>query len=239
MREAELADLGNCGSSGTSLAWGHADLGITRSFPRQLSNGGAKVLPPSKLTVERETHDHGLVKQNQTVAATFTLMNPGSVPIEIIKVSKSCSCSEATLSSQMVPAGGQVTMTVDWQTRDRVGPVEVPISVAYQQQDGRNYGVLQCAIRGTVQPKFQVDPRQIIFGKERTAKIQLKPGYEAPPKIASVKSSEAKLLLQHTEDTVTVIVPEDQPIPDRGLLLIFAEGSPNPVCEVRMFQKPE
>jgi hypothetical protein len=130
-------------------------------------------------------------------------------------------------------------MSVQWQTRDRNGPTEVPLQIAYQHPGGKGYTVQQCTVRGTVQPKFEVLPRQIVFGNARTCKVQLKPGYETAPKIRAVKTSETKLQIEHTQDTVTVTVPEGQAIPERGTLLIFAEGSENPVCEVRMFQKPE
>jgi hypothetical protein len=194
--------------------------------------------PIGKVSIEPEFRELHFVKQNEVITASFVLQNTFLSPIQIVQVSKSCSCSEAELSSKVIPAGGQVTMSIVWQTRDRVGPTSVPVQIAYQHQDGTGYQVISCAIRGTVQPKFHVVPQQIVFRDQRTATIQLKAGYEAAPIIRALKSSDPKLQLNFSHDAVTVVVPEGHPIPESGSLFIFAEGSESPVCEVRMSKNP-
>ena len=82
------------------------------------------------MEIEPEVHDFGGVRQGQNLEHTFTVMNTGSEPLEIRRISTSCGCAAAVPRDHIVAPGETTSLHVTLQTRKYKGVIEKSISVA-------------------------------------------------------------------------------------------------------------
>src|SRR5262245_5084626 len=72
--------------------------------------------PSPSLVAEPPEFDFGIVAQNQSRDAKFTLKNVGTKPVHIHKPLADCGCYAATLDAHDVQPGGEVTVKVRFET---------------------------------------------------------------------------------------------------------------------------
>jgi hypothetical protein len=72
--------------------------------------------PAPSLVAEPPEFDFGIVAQNQSRDAKFTLKNVGTKPVHIHKPLADCGCYAATLDAHDVAPGGEVTVKVRFET---------------------------------------------------------------------------------------------------------------------------
>ena len=58
--------------------------------------------------------DFGDVELLTDIPVTLTLTNTFGEAVEVGQVSKSCSCTEATVEPKTIPPGGSATITIRW-----------------------------------------------------------------------------------------------------------------------------
>jgi hypothetical protein len=108
-------------------------------------------LPATRLTVEPSVRQLGSVSSNQTYPVDFKLANEGRLPIEIMSVQSSCSCTVATLKENLIPPGKAVTLTAKVTTGDHSGPVQAQLGVIYRRRGGTELYRMLLPIAGVVE----------------------------------------------------------------------------------------
>jgi hypothetical protein len=83
-----------------------------------------------RLSIAPEEHDFGPVGQDQKLIHEFTIVNAGTEPLEIRRISTSCGCTAALAAERVVPPGGATTLRVTMETRKSRGRVERSVSLA-------------------------------------------------------------------------------------------------------------
>lgn len=67
----------------------------------------------AEIAVDRDTHDFGEIPQSGGIVQTnFMVSNTGSETLEIGKLSTSCGCTTAEISSKSIAPGGEATLAV-------------------------------------------------------------------------------------------------------------------------------
>lgn len=57
-------------------------------------------------------HDFGRVNKGQTATAEFVVRNTGDAPLEVSNIATSCGCTQATIDTKSIPAGGEAVLRV-------------------------------------------------------------------------------------------------------------------------------
>lgn len=57
-------------------------------------------------------HDFGRVPKGQTATAELVVRNTGDAPLEVSNVATSCGCTQATIDTRSIPAGGETVLRV-------------------------------------------------------------------------------------------------------------------------------
>ena len=85
------------------------------------------------LTVEKDFHNFGNVTEGQIIRHQFTLKNTGSSPLHISKINVSCGCTVASLDKYSYAPNEQGKLTIDVDTRDKLGMIHKTISLYLDQ----------------------------------------------------------------------------------------------------------
>ena len=72
---------------------------------------------PPRIVIEPAQQELGEVPQ-QLIELTFTVRNTGGQPLTIQKISTSCDCTTAEISSRDIPAGGTAELKVSLDPRE-------------------------------------------------------------------------------------------------------------------------
>jgi hypothetical protein len=84
----------------------------------------------ARLSIEPEEHDFGSARQDEVLVHEFTIVNTGTEPLEIRRISTSCGCAAALPAERIVAPGGSTTLRVTLETRKSRGRVERSVSLA-------------------------------------------------------------------------------------------------------------
>ncbi len=84
---------------------------------------------PPKLVTPALTVDLGLIPMEEHVGANLTISNHGGKLLAIKKVSSSCGCTVAKLKTSTLKAGASTTISIDMDTRLKLGPIEKTIDI--------------------------------------------------------------------------------------------------------------
>ncbi len=76
----------------------------------------APALPPAIL-FDGVMHDFGPVSDVHDLTHTFSFMNTGDSPLEILEVDAACGCTATELTRSEVEPGGVESITVEWDTQ--------------------------------------------------------------------------------------------------------------------------
>lgn len=78
-----------------------------------------------KIVFDRMNHDFGEITQfGGKVQTTFIVKNTGGTELKIGEITTSCSCTEAKIAQNTIPAGGETTLTVIFNPNLHEEPVE-------------------------------------------------------------------------------------------------------------------
>ena len=92
---------------------------------------GTPIAKPAILTtvqVGKTAHDYGTIRKGSTNYADFEMMNTGSNPLVIARISVACGCTRATWDRQPIAPGKTTTIRVEM-TPDETGPFNRTVAV--------------------------------------------------------------------------------------------------------------
>lgn len=141
---------------------------------------------PETLIIKPAVIDFGALRQNQTLTGTATVMNRLPVAVNIMLVSKSCSCADAEIEPKHLEPGQTATLTLSWQTRGKRGRVSDRVTVLAQTvEELANQVAAELRLTADVRPDVMVEPAEIEFtaGEPAVRTIRVRPGLFAEAKL--------------------------------------------------------
>jgi hypothetical protein len=98
------------------------------------------------MSVDKEVHDYGTIKQGANGACEFSLTNTGSEPLIISRAKGSCGCTVPEWPKEPIMPGASATMTVRYDTK-RVGAINKSVTITSNASNDPNMVV---RIKGNV-----------------------------------------------------------------------------------------
>ncbi|MCA1761972.1 MAG: DUF1573 domain-containing protein [Cryomorphaceae bacterium] len=81
-----------------------------------------------EISVNKDVHDYGTIKQGANGSCEFELTNNGSEPLIISKAKGSCGCTVPEWPKEPIMPGKSAVMTVRYDTK-RVGPINKSVTI--------------------------------------------------------------------------------------------------------------
>ena len=106
-----------------------------------------------EISVNKDVHDYGTIKQGANGACEFTLTNTGSEPLIISKAKGSCGCTVPEWPKEPIMPGASATMTVRYDTK-RVGAINKSVTITSNASNEANKVV---RIKGKVMASASTD----------------------------------------------------------------------------------
>jgi hypothetical protein len=121
-----------------------------------------------RVIVDQPTFDFGNHIGQTPIEHTFTLTNAGDAELRVLNVRTTCGCTVAGSWERAVPPGGVWGLPITFDPAGREG--EQSKQVIVTTNDPTNEKVT-FTIRGTVTPRFRIDPptRRVVFGQIKSA----------------------------------------------------------------------
>ncbi len=160
---------------------------------------------PETLFCEQRIIDLGSLRQMQTAQGTFTLVNGTRKPIQILRVTESCSCSVSNVSASAVEPGGRSEISVKWDIGGRRGKTEVKLWADCAFEDGKGVAVPK-VLKGEVIPEYDVEPLEPSFelGVCETQVVRFAPNRLKEVRIEKVLCSHSCLSAKILEDKQSI-----------------------------------
>jgi hypothetical protein len=86
-------------------------------------NGGPQI------SVNKDVHDYGTIKQNANGTCEFELTNNGNEPLIISRAKGSCGCTVPEWPKEPIMPGKMKVMTVRYDTK-RIGPINKSVTIS-------------------------------------------------------------------------------------------------------------
>lgn len=118
------------------------------------------------LTFENPVHDFKKVSQGVVINHVFVFRNTGDTPAIVERVSSSCGCTVANVSSKVIQPGKKGEIKASFDTADFSGPV---VKEVFVQINNPRKPVQTLTVKGTVIEEISVSPKQLTF-------MNIKPG---------------------------------------------------------------
>ena len=172
-----VAVLLACGSMGR--VFGADGLGAVAPAASPVpSPGPATVLTPTapagpaRLVCDKPEFNFGESDNARDIDHVFVVRNVSKEPVLIKRVTASCGCTVATVSTNTVPPGQEATVKAVLNLRGRVGPQNKDIQV---ESDDPGNPVLHLTIVGSSTAELTVDPMYLNFGDLAEDSVVVKP----------------------------------------------------------------
>jgi hypothetical protein len=114
-------------------------------------------------TADAEVKDAGVLKQQEEKDVTFRLDNDTKTPVEIVRVSTSCTCTRAETAARNLQPGESTELTAHLRVGSLRGQVAASVNVLYRAGDGQALERLPLTITATVEPHYTVTPEEVVF----------------------------------------------------------------------------
>lgn len=189
--------------------------------------------------------DFGEVSKGSTVTHTVVLRNDGTSPLTISKVTASCGCTGAMMSSSTLAPrqSGNLEITFDGSRFN--GKVEK--SVSFQTNDP-NHASVQINFTATVTEVLEITPKHIFFrdipaDSAATEEVTISNGSMATVKLTSVSTNEKFLKAQLSDSilapgssatVVCTLLPQPAGI-HRGSIFVTTASRRMPRMEIKVF----
>jgi Protein of unknown function (DUF1573) len=118
--------------------------------------------PVPVIKFEEETFDVGEIWEGEKASHTFTFKNDGAAILRIIKVTTSCGCTAAVLSSKEIAPGLTGEIKATFNTKRFRGKQSKTISVSTNDSE---HSTVQLKIQATVKSAAAFKPRKLQFGQ--------------------------------------------------------------------------
>lgn len=96
--------------------------GGASAFAQQAVAGGPEI------SVDKEVHDYGTIKEGSNGVAEFTITNTGNEPLIISRAKGSCGCTVPDWPKEPIMPGKSAKMSVSYDTK-RVGPINKSVTI--------------------------------------------------------------------------------------------------------------
>jgi hypothetical protein len=133
---------------------------------------------PSRIfAADRRLHDFGVVAQGQVLTTQFVWSNSLASPVLINQVLKSCTCSQANVSADVVPPGQSVTLTVVWEVGMRRGVIREDVPLMFTVDHGPPQ-FQRVQLTASVEPDIltSIDEIEFDFGIPGRIEFDCRPG---------------------------------------------------------------
>jgi len=130
--------------------------------------------------LDSPTHDFGEVRQNTQLRHDFVLTNNVDVPIRIVKMASSCSCTWSESNDKIMEADIAPGQKIDYPLFLNTGTLqdkasgEISIIYRYQSDDPKWQGEegLILKVSGTILPDYRIEPLDLRFGEIQAIETQ-------------------------------------------------------------------
>ena len=130
---------------------------------------------PQMLVIEPGVVDLGSVRQNQTLDATAKVVNRTATAVDILIVSKSCSCTDAEVDRKHLEPNEAAVLSLGWRTGSKRGPVSDRVTIIARTVGGvpRQLSA-DFHLKANVQPDVIVEPAAvtIVAGKRSRHEVR-------------------------------------------------------------------
>ena len=99
------------------------------------------------ISVDKEAHDYGTIKQGANGTCEFVVTNTGDQPLIITNCKGSCGCTVPKCDTEPIKPGQKTTITVKYDTK-RVGPINKSVTIS---SNATNTPEKIVRIKGTVE----------------------------------------------------------------------------------------
>jgi hypothetical protein len=113
------------------------------------------------LKIEKPVHDFGSVTQGTVVKHDFILKNVGNADLRIQQVVAACGCTATATTSEVIPAGGEGTIHVQFDTAGFSGSASKGVRVLTTDLDHPSSDL---TIKGNIETDVKVQPAILNFG---------------------------------------------------------------------------
>ena len=107
-----------------------------------------------ELTLDKEVHDYGTIKQGANGECVFVVKNTGSAPLIISSCKGSCGCTVPQCDKAPIAPGGTQEIKVKYDTK-RVGPINKSVTIT---SNATNTPTKMIRIKGNVLAKEPIAP---------------------------------------------------------------------------------
>ncbi|HAE30410.1 MAG TPA: hypothetical protein DCF89_04775 [Flavobacteriales bacterium] len=107
-----------------------------------------------ELTLDKEVHDYGTIKQGANGECVFVVKNTGSAPLIISNCKGSCGCTVPQCDKAPIAPGGTQEIKVKYDTK-RVGPINKSVTIT---SNATNTPTKMIRIKGNVLAKEPIAP---------------------------------------------------------------------------------
>jgi hypothetical protein len=80
------------------------------------------------ISIDKDVHDYGTIKQGADGNCTFTVTNTGDQPLIIAECKRSCGCTTPKCDTAPIPPGKTTVIQVHYDT-NRVGPINKSVTI--------------------------------------------------------------------------------------------------------------
>ena len=105
-----------------------------------LGQEAAPVSGGPQISVNKDVHDYGTIKQGANGTCSFTVTNTGSEPLIISRAKGSCGCTVPEWPKEPIMPGASADMTVRYDTK-RVGPINKSVTITSNATNKESYVV--------------------------------------------------------------------------------------------------
>jgi hypothetical protein len=159
-------------------------------------------LSPAKKDVlhcEEVPFNAGEITQQAVVSHSFRLENTSPNPVQIVRVEKSCSCTEFQLDRSIIPSGEFASLEMVLRSESKRGSVESSLFVLYQQE-GLALKSLPVRINAKVIPHFETSVESIVLSSaNRSGRFEIRTLSEPELLSCKVVSSNPAILVKSSE----------------------------------------
>lgn len=103
----------------------------------------------AEISIDKEVHDYGIIKQGDPAESYFTITNTGTEPLIISDAKGSCQCTVPEWPKEPIAPGETKKMKVKYNS-SRVGPINKTVTIT---SNSENTPVMVVRIKGTVEAK--------------------------------------------------------------------------------------
>ena len=99
-----------------------------------------------QITLDKEVHDYGTIKQGANGTSEFTIKNTGNAPLIVSRAKGSCGCTVPEWPKEPIMPGESAVMTVKYDTK-RIGAINKSVTISSHATNAETKVV---RIKGTV-----------------------------------------------------------------------------------------